>query len=301
MEITLFDTKVKVNDGSCGLNGGSGKSSTPYVNLYVRLTNSCQAACNFCEFHPSITYVQDFDVYKFLYTVHKIKSKVQINKISFTGGEPTILINKLNLLLKEIKEIDPKIYTVVNTNGYNLLGIDVENVNSISLSRHSLLDEINYQIFKTKNIPSYEEIKKYPHKDKLHLSCNLIQNSVDSTKNCENYIDFFANAGIQEIGFVSLMPVNEFCKNKFIDFNTINFLGMKNTIQTQSWCKKTNDKDKCRTVCRCSNFLKYTDKGNFVSFYSRYYIDKEETSGMLVYDVNGDLKVGFNGEVINKG
>ena len=299
MLIKMFGKDFEVKDHHCNFNDHPGLNiDEPYVNLYVRLTNICTAKCKFCEFHADKS--TEFDIYKFLYTIARLSKEVRVNKVSFTGGEPTINVELLNRLLKEVKGIDPTIFTVVNTNGWNFTKIDPEYVNSIALSRHHILNHINNQILGLAPygiwVSNFKDIENYPHKDKLHLSCNLIKGYVDSKKECRDYIEYFGQRGVQDIGFVTLMNVNEYAHTHQVDFSDIKLDEMSDTIKSQSWRKVEEGKVKCK----CCNYLTFTQNGNIVKSYARYYSDRSECKGILVYEPDGKLTNGFEGEIINE-
>ena len=292
MKIKLFEKDVTLADHHCNFNDTNGqKIKEPYINLYVKITDVCQAKCEFCEFCKDEGTV--FDYYKFLYTFVRLNSQIKINKVSFTGGEPTLKIDLLNKLLKEVKEINPEIFTVVNTNGYKFTQINPDYVDSIALSRHHAEDHKNAEIFKTKFVPSWSDINSYKHKEKLHLSCNLIKGYVDSKDECYEHIIFYGGIGITDIGFVSLMGVNQYAKDHFIDFDEVQLDKMKNTLKSQAWAKNYDNK----TVCKCSNYLTYNSRGDIVKSYARYYVDRTECKSILVYQEN-KLRAGFDGEII---
>lgn len=292
MKYNIFGKEIDINDHHCNFNDVSGqKIKEPYINLYVKITEVCQAKCKFCEFCKDEGTV--FDYYKFLYMFTRLNSQIKINKVSFTGGEPTLKIDLLNKLLREVKEINPNVFTIVNTNGYKFTQINPDYVDSIALSRHHALDYKNVEIFKTNKVPSWKDIASYKYKDKLHLSCNLIKGQIDTNEDCKGYINFFGNLGITDIGFVSLMAVNDYAKQHFIDFDDVDLASMSNTLKSQSWSKKCGDKP----TCKCANFLTFTSKGNIVKSYARYYADRTECKGMLVYQEN-KLTAGFDGKVI---
>ena len=63
--INLFGQAVAIKATACSFNGEPGNPiDVPYINLYVRLTNVCQAKCPFCEFHGKDEH--KFNVDKFL-------------------------------------------------------------------------------------------------------------------------------------------------------------------------------------------------------------------------------------------
>jgi molybdenum cofactor biosynthesis enzyme MoaA len=231
-----------------------------------------------------------------MYTFTRLNEQIKINKVSFTGGEPTLKINELNRLLKEVKTVNPDVFTIVNTNGFAFKEINPEFIDSIALSRHHFLEYNNKFIFGTDNIATINDIESYAHKEKLHLSCNLIKGQIDSTEKCQTYINVFGDLGVTDIGFVSLMEVNDHAKEHFIDFDSIKLENMKDTIKNQHWTKKCGDKP----MCKCANYLTSVANGNIVKSYARYYADRTECKGMLVYEVDGRLTAGFNGKVINE-
>ena len=68
----------------------------------------------------------------------------------------------MNLLLNLIYSIDPSMEVAISTNGYNLREfINMEHVNkleSIHISRHHYDDEVNYDIFCSRDVASTEDI-----------------------------------------------------------------------------------------------------------------------------------------------
>jgi len=82
----IFDYDIQTKQYYCQLNNHPLKkipSST--INVYVRLQNVCNAKCKFCEFKGN--YIP-FNEKGFREALEEIRSKVKINRLSFTGGEP---------------------------------------------------------------------------------------------------------------------------------------------------------------------------------------------------------------------
>lgn len=117
--------------------------------------------------------------------------------------------------------------TSVNTNGIHLneLGQLVQSglLNNIALSRHGLTDKENQEIFKTNTIPTDEDIKAFVDKygQVIHLSCNLIEGYVDSPESVVDYLEKAASFGINDVGIVSLMNKNQYCKDKYVDYSLV--------------------------------------------------------------------------------
>jgi len=296
MDIKLFDTTLTVKENKCSLNGIKGtKIDKPYINMYVTLTNTCNASCNFCCNHKNRNKLIDFNFYKFYYIIHEVHRQLNINKLSFTGGEPALNIDLLKNCVKAVKDMDNEIFTIVNTNGSNLMKIAefAEYFDSIAISRHHYKDDINGEIFDSLTIPHSDTIKKFPYLDKLHLSCMLQKNCIKDAEDIMFYLEHAAKLGISDVGFVSLMPVNEYCKKNFIDFKNIDFDSIENLYISKEWNNEN--------YCRCRNYLyipKFDEsKINVVKMYTRYYVDPSYCTSTLVFD--GEyLRKGFNGDII---
>ena len=156
----LFDKEVILKTHYCGYNGNlPEKIEEPYINLYIQL-KGCDAKCSFCEFMDS---AQSFNIIKFEDNLLKLKDQIKINKVSITGGEPTLNYKLLYDILFIVKKHLPDVFLVMNTNGYNLKKLDSDNLiskfDSISVSRHHYDENINNSIFKTNTLTNNELYK----------------------------------------------------------------------------------------------------------------------------------------------
>ena len=293
MKRKLFDKEVEVKDISCGFNGRPGYPvSDTRINIYTCLTHICNTNCKFCEYHYKDT--ESFDFEKWKICIDEIVSKVGIYKASFTGGEPTLQYDMLVKCLDYLKSKDKNIFTIINTNGSNLdklIGID--SLDNIALSRHSIDDDENIQIFGNTCVPNFEAITTFPEKEKLHLSCNLIKGYVDCDVKIKEYLDECSKRDIRDVGFVTLMPINDYSKERSIDFSDIELQYDSKFVKNQYFTRIVNNK----CVCKCSNYLYLGENGRIVTAYSRYYIDRTNTDGALVF-MDNKLRQGFTGEVI---
>jgi len=285
--LIIFDKEIKTRTHSCQFNDEQIHPIKPYINLYIRLTNNCQANCKFCEYHSGSR--QKFDLEKFVKVLLHLRSnKIRINKINFTGGEPALYMDTLADIYNVIKKIYSHVELTINTNGFRINEIfDNFNFEYYALSRHHYDDDKNKEIFGA-NVPSFDEIKKYSERDNIHLRCNLIKGYIDSKEEIITYIEKFSNIGVMDFGFVSLMQLNKYCVDNFIDYNVTQF----NTIENM----KLNFQQKT-TGCNCKNYLYFTKNGNVVQLYSRFNEDFTNQYNTLVFDVD-KLTSGFGGEVI---
>lgn len=296
METTLFGHTIKLKSYYCELNGYQKcPVEKPYINLYVQF-NGCNATCKFCEFKEI---AHKFDILKFYSILEELKDSIEVRKISFTGGEPTLNMGTLSSGLLAAKTVIPDAFRVVNTNGKNLkliydIGAD-SLINSISLSRHHYNDKENNEILGF-DAPTANVIKElqslHDDKMKLHLSCNLIKGYIDSPEEIYKYLEVASRLGIRDTGFVSLMKINDYAKEHFIDFQKMKFI-LENTPlhKIKEW--KFEDK------CKCNNYLYIpTDtSGDVVQVYSRCVLKPSYATNTLVF--NGlNLSEGFNGNII---
>lgn len=283
MLINLYGKEIELRDNYCSLNNLlPWPIERPYINLYVRVCSWCNAKCSFCVYRNGLN---TFNFNKFMDILNHLKSKVEIRKISFTGGEPTSSVNLLNNLIKRVRNITP--FIVVNTNGFNIKKLLINDINSIALSRHHYDDSKNNAIFKTKTLTK-KEIQNLDLKN-LHLSCNVIKGQIDSKKEIEKYLNFAISVGVTDVGFVSLMKVNKYCEDNFVDFTTLLKKNTKNIKKYKQWQRDE--------VCQCNNYV-YAKKGKYALFYNRHVLKQKETcTNTLLY--NGEhLISGFNNKII---
>lgn len=288
MKVKLFGENVLVKSKDCSLNGAEGLALDPYFNLYVRLSNICNASCGFCEYHHEDTVT--FNVHKFMQVLEEIKSVAKISKISFTGGEPTIHRPLLESLLYNVRSLDSSIFTVLSTNGYDIEDFPMDLLDSMAISRHHYREDINASIFKSplnKRRTLEELLPQLNTRNKIHLSCTTMRDAIGSSEEVYNYLETFAEMGVSDFGFVTLMPVNKYATEQRVDAEVI-VQNAENT-QIQRVYKKGLD-------CRCKNFETTTKYGTVWS-YARSNLSPSKCESLLVYDMNS-LREGFNGRVI---
>lgn len=293
MKKKLFDKFVEVKTKSCGRNGAPGyECSDSRVNVYTCLTHICNTQCSFCNYHYNDTVSFDFDKWKAC--INEIDDKIGIFKASFTGGEPSLQFDTFVKCLDYLKSKNDNIFTIINTNGSNLdklVGID--SLDNIALSRHSLDDNENRKIFGNDCVPTWQQIADFPEKEKLHLSCNIIKGYVDCDERIQEYLEECSKSDVRDVGFVTLMPINEYAQEHSIDFSDINFKFSNRFVVNQYFDRI--EQDKC--VCKCRNYLYLGENGHIVTAYSRYYVDRTYSDGALVF-MDNNLRQGFTGEII---
>ena len=288
---------IKFKEFSCtDMYGNRNKLCDNQISLYILLTRKCNAQCKFCEYNKGES---NIDLNKLEETLIKLCKQCTLSTIHFTGGEPTLELDKLKSILKTIKNIDPLIITSVNTNGIKLHELeDMDELDNISLSRHAILDSDNEYIFGTSSVPSCNDIYNFKNKDKLHLSCNLIKGYIDNQEKIIDYLEFASYIGVNDVGIVGLMPVNDFCKSNFISVDSLGIKESDRLVKNRYF--RNIDDNSGKTVCMCNNYLYLADNMHLVSMYYRCAIENNCIADYLVYD-NNVLKQGFNGATISIG
>ena len=293
------------------------------ISLYIVFGYKCNADCVFCVYHSKTDKEREREkeclntlnlesLEKMLIDI--ANSGFYISTVHLTGGEPTLDIKNFTRALILIRKHLGKLVEIsVNTDGIHLkeLGnlVEAELLNNIALSRHGLTDQENREIFKTDTIPTDEDIKQFVLKygQVIHLSCNLIKGCIDTPEKVVEYIEKAGELGINDIGLVSLMNKNEYCKERYVEYKDISteleklgFVRTRQHIKRDKPCKIDEHGNKCGDIiCKCENYLYNTQQFKMVQMYHRFVIKSNNIESYLVY-VNNELKQGFSGDTINK-
>lgn len=260
------------------------------ISLYVVLTNNCNANCPFCDYNRDRT--EDVDLELFQQRYKELYQACRVRMVHFTGGEPTLKLSTLKEILNIVKETDKETKTSCNTNGSRLNElVGLANLDNIALSRHHYSDSKNQELFCT-TVPSKEELKAFQEKKKLHFSCNLIKDYIDSKEELERYLDFVAEVGVNDVGVVSLMKVNDFCNKHYVDFDSLSVEKISNLTKTRCFSNVVYDE----VVCHCDNYLYQAKNMNLLSLYHRHAINNNTVADYLVYR-NNHIQQGFSGKI----
>lgn len=289
MKINLFNKEITLRDKYCSFFGNVGSDITePYVNLYVRF-KGCNATCLFCEYQEIANYF-NFDKYKEV--LKEIQNKnIELRKIAYTGGEPTLNYNRFKDVLSYTRNELPNNYISLNTNGINLVKMfndnTVDDLDCIALSKHHYINERNDKILGFKSI-SNEEIfnfqSNYRNKELLQFSCNLIKDEIDTYDEVIKFLENANNLDIYNCGIVSLIPVNDYCKENYID---INIFDLNDNFYNSKQFEDVGH-------CMCKNYL-YTPtnfKGEHVKIYLKNHYKNQDITNTLLFD-GEHLRYGF--------
>lgn len=291
MLIEFKNGKIAVKDFDCQLGTISPRKIAPFVNLFVKVTKGCNAHCLFCSNARSDS-ASSFNVDKLMAILHELSfSGIRVNRLNITGGEPSVVPDIVaDILDRLIREKFDELHLHLNTNG--LLRQSQQLMrhprwNSIGMSLH------HYEIDKLSElygcaIPESAFTFEGVNKQILNVSCNLIKGYIDNAEEAKKMLDFALDLGIPRIGFVALMKVNAYCKERFIDLEDIHIDTIPHVYFTKSMNRGTN--------CKCSNYL-YNRDLKILEIYMRNYSNPQYCESSLVYD--GEfLRQGFHGNNI---
>lgn len=256
-EVVLFGRTVQVKDVGCNKSNCIGQPIPPIVNLFVKVTNACNAKCPFCSNVGHANERTHFDTGKLFRCIDEILDKrIILNRLNITGGEPAMCPSIVNDIITKLA-IQPRyshLHLHFNTNGLLASSQELmrnDRFNSISVSLHHYdagrLSEI-YGVKISNKALNFEGVKK----EKLNLSCNLIKGYVDNKEEVQRMLDFAIGIGIPRIGFVGLMPVNDYCRSHTIQLEKIDFESIPRVYYTGSRDRGEN--------CKCSNYLYNKDR-----------------------------------------
>lgn len=294
--LRLGSSNINIKDIPCRINGHQGDPyETPYTNIQVVITRKCNANCKFCTYHDNSDKSKfDFELLK--RGLYEIRAKADIPTVTFTGGETTLEIETLHKCCELVRHMDRDIRVKVNTNGIKLKELLDWDIWWISLSRHSINDKENEEIFGTTGLPTLEDLRKINSEQmkKMHVSCNIIKGHVDTFEKMHEFIDVVGDTGIPDIGFVSLMGVNDYAKEHSIDFKDLN---IHNTERLLLGLKCEYMKgDNC--ICKCHTYSALTKSNKLLVAYNRFVVDNTCNESNIVFNIN-KWQQGFSGSEIN--
>lgn len=292
MVVNVFGKSILLKGRGCQLGRREPRNVPLSVNVFVKVTDSCNARCAFCSNGGCHKDSVVFNHNKLWTVVDELrKNDILINRINITGGEPAIVTETVGGILEKAAEPSYNgIHIHLNTNG--LLP------SSQSLMRHPRWDSISmslhhYDADKLSKIygvpiPATSFAFEGINLDKVNASCNLIRGYIDSASEVEKMMKYSISLGLPRLGFVALMKINDYCKERHVDFDEINFSSIPHLYFTESR-KRGHD-------CKCSNYL-YNNDGRILEIYMRNYANPNYCESTLMYD-GQFLRQGFHDDNI---
>ena len=275
----IFGKEIQIKKQGCNVMGELGKPIPPSVNLFVKVTKRCNARCLFCSNANCQDPEGEFNVEKLFEIIDEIQQKdILVNRVNITGGEPSVVPHLVVDILERARQNRyGNIHFHLNTNGLLLQSQQLMKHgrwNSISMSLHHYDVNALSELYGTRISEDAFELSGID-KRKLNVSCNLIKGYIDSDEEVHRMLDYILSLGIYRIGFVALMKVNDYCKERFIDLNEIHLSDIPHVYYTKSMDRGAD--------CKCSNFL-YNKGLDILEIYMRNYMNPNYCESSLVYD-----------------
>ena len=263
MLVDFYGKQIAVKEFDCSLGTLNPERISPFVNLFVKVTNGCNARCLFCSNADAKPTYKTFDIDKLEDIVLKLKEQsIKVNRLNITGGEPSVVSPLVeNILQRMDGKVFDDIHLHLNTNG--LLPQSQE------LMRHPRWDSISmslhhYDIDKLSELYGckiHEDAFKFEevNKQKLNVSCNLIKGYIDNPEEAHKMLDFALEHGFHD--------------------NNITHVYFTKSMN------RGND-------CKCSNYL-YNKDLKILEIYMRNYANPQYCESSLMFD--GEyLRQGFH-------
>lgn len=200
MEVELFGKKLLLEND-------------PWMwHLHLKVTDMCNANCNFCVEQNSPCKNNECDVDTYIKQVSRMLTEMDKNHIlysvSVTGGEP--LLYKGFERLCDVLYSHPISFLTLNTNASFLEQclILVDGLfDVVDISRHAIADTENNEVFGSQMI-SIDDLKRI--KDKLKstdMRIQCVMDKVNSVEKMLKFIDEFSFA--DDISFRKLMKLGD--------------------------------------------------------------------------------------------
>lgn len=260
--IEILGTQLKYRTVSCNPEW----KAQPTFKMTVQVTDVCPAKCAFCC-NPGKGILLNVD--KFKDDFAEITSKVTVDEVYFTGGEPMLHWDMIRECLKVIK-----CPALINTMGLNLHKIDMPV--AISLSRHHWEHDINNEILGVRHKPTYLDSFPMEYRERSNITTNIIKGYVDSADKMRRMMDFAMENGFPLSGFVGLMPATEYAKEAHVPIPELEGDDI-NTYRKFRW--KSG-------MCSCQNSF-YIKDGQLHRFYIKENLDPTENKGGRIFYRNG--------------
>ncbi len=283
-----FGKEIQIKRFGCNCLDEPGQPIDPSVNLFVKVTKSCNAHCLFCSNAETSMPSAPFNVRKLLEIIRELKAAgIRVNRVNITGGEPSVVSTLVEEILQKMEDLDfSDLHLHLNTNGLlpqSQMLMRHPRWDSISMSLHhydlSKLSEL-YGCEIPNRAFDFEGIDR----QRLNASCNLIKGYIDLPEEASKMLDFALELGLPRVGFVALMKVNAFCQDHFVDLEDIHLDTLPHVYFTKSMDRGSD--------CKCSNYL-YNKNLKILEIYMRNYANPRYCESSLVYD--GEfLRQGFH-------
>lgn len=105
MGVSIFGHEISVKTTDCCHGDTPGSRVPPAVNLFVKVTDGCNARCLFCSNAGAPHTTLPFDTAKLFSVVDELqRNRIIINRFNITGGEPAVVAPLVEELLQELSK-----------------------------------------------------------------------------------------------------------------------------------------------------------------------------------------------------
>ena len=117
MEVRLFDKYIEIKEYGCVRGHVPAHHIPKAVNIFVKVTNACNAGCLFCSNSRYHNKIEHFNHAKLWQVVDELISQdIIVHRINITGGEPSVVSEIVYEILIQSQEYS-SIHLHLNTNG----------------------------------------------------------------------------------------------------------------------------------------------------------------------------------------
>lgn len=114
MEVRLFDNRISIKSRGCNYGLQRPTWIPPAVNLFVKVTNGCNAHCAFCSNAGCGGINAEFDYDKLWRIIDELRAnKILVNRVNITGGEPATVPDIVNCVLEQASVKQYGIFTCI--------------------------------------------------------------------------------------------------------------------------------------------------------------------------------------------
>lgn len=287
----LFGKEILVRKYSCTENGVCGDRIKPSVKIYAKVTNGCNAGCGFCSNFAHKERIE-FDICKFIEIVRVVEaSRINLQRVCITGGEPSCASETVEAILEEMSSDslrDVPVY--LSTNGISDRARELmrnPRLNCVTMSLHHYDNMKLAEIYGVHfPIKSFSDVGV--ESSKFTVSCNLMKGYIDSAPEVKKMMDYALDIGCGELGFVSLLDKNEFCRKHFVSIDDIKADSVDHLNLVM--------RHECDAGCKCRNYL-YASGKLTLPVYFRGVSNSENCESTLLFD-GEHLRQGFGSENI---
>lgn len=247
--MNIFGKELNLKDYSCTRVKGCYHKVHPIINLYIQTTPACNGHCNFCDTRNH-SHEFDFDLLK--YVVQTMKDEQILGKIAIAGGEPLLVMGRVEKIL----DICKPYYMTLNTNAFSKerLKAVYPYVREVDISKHHYNNEENDKIMGLKTV-SMEELCENDLVSKTSINCVFQKNGLSTKEDAMQMIETVGKNQIKNLKLISLLPLTEDAKKNFVPLSPL-----MAEFESHMNDGYMYDKD----MCQCFRFVTVTDSANIV-------------------------------------